>query len=151
MLINIDTEILNKRLGNWIQQTCEKSTSWSSRIYPENARLVHPKASLYSILYCGGLVAKLCLTLVTLWTIAHQIPLSMEFSRQGILDRVAFPFSKESSRPRDQTQVSYSAGRFFTKWASKEAQYTILIKNKSHMITSIDKKKMHLTKSTVQS
>ena len=27
-------------------------------------------------------VSQLCLTLVTLWTVAHQIPLSMGFSRQ---------------------------------------------------------------------
>ena len=35
---------------------------------------------------CGGgggaLIAKSCPTLVTLWTVAHQAPLSMGFSRQ---------------------------------------------------------------------
>ena len=31
-----------------------------------------------------------------------------------ILEWVAFPFSRESSQCRDQTQVSYIAGRFFT-------------------------------------
>ena len=31
-----------------------------------------------------------------------------------ILEWVAFPFAKESSRPRDQTQVNHTAGRFFT-------------------------------------
>ena len=31
---------------------------------------------------CCCLVAKLCPTLVTLWTVAHQAPLSMVFSRQ---------------------------------------------------------------------
>ena len=35
-----------------------------------------------------------------------------------ILDWVAFPFSRESSQPWDQTQVSRTAGRFFTSWAS---------------------------------
>ena len=30
----------------------------------------------------GGLVAKSCPTLVTLWTVAHQAPLSMGFSKQ---------------------------------------------------------------------
>ena len=29
-----------------------------------------------------GLVAKSCLTLVTPWTVAHQVPLSIGFSRQ---------------------------------------------------------------------
>ena len=31
-----------------------------------------------------------------------------------ILKWVAFPFSKVSSQPRDQTQVSHTAGRFST-------------------------------------
>ena len=31
-----------------------------------------------------------------------------------ILERIAFAFSRESSQPRDQTQVSHIAGRFFT-------------------------------------
>ena len=31
-----------------------------------------------------------------------------------ILEWVAIPFSRESSPPRDQTQFSYIAGRFFT-------------------------------------
>ena len=30
----------------------------------------------------GGLVTKLCLTLVTPWTVASEVPLSMGFSRQ---------------------------------------------------------------------
>ena len=40
-----------------------------------------------------GLVAKLCLTLVTLWTVAHQAPLSMGFSRQEYWSGVPFPSS----------------------------------------------------------
>jgi len=31
-----------------------------------------------------------------------------------MLEWVAIPFSRESSRPRDQTQLSDVAGRFFT-------------------------------------
>ena len=33
------------------------------------------------------------------------------------------PFSRGSSQPEDQTQVSCIAGRFFTMWATKEASY----------------------------
>ena len=40
----------------------------------------------------------------------------------GILELVAFPFSKGSSQPRDQTQVSRIAGGFFTSWATRESQ-----------------------------
>ena len=40
----------------------------------------------------------------------------------SILEWVAFPFSRGSSQPRDQTQVSRIAGEFFTIWATREAQ-----------------------------
>ena len=44
-----------------------------------------------------------------------------------ILEWVAFPFSRESSQPRDQTPVSYLAGGFFTSWATREVQtYTLV-------------------------
>ena len=61
---------------------------------------------------------------VTLWTVACQAPLSMEFSRQKLLEWVAMPFSRASSQPRDQTQVSHIAGGFFTVWATRKAQTT---------------------------
>ena len=55
----------------------------------------------------------------------------MEYSQQGssvhgnsltrILEWVAIPFSRGSSQPRDGTQVSCIAGRFFTVWTIREA------------------------------
>ena len=39
----------------------------------------------------GGLVAKSCLTLATPWAVAHQAPLSMEFSRQEYWSGWPFP------------------------------------------------------------
>ena len=39
-----------------------------------------------------------------------------------ILERVAFPFSRGSSQPRDRTQVSLIVDGFFTSWATREAQ-----------------------------
>ena len=39
-----------------------------------------------------------------------------------ILEWVAVPLSRGSSPPRDRTQVSCIAGRFFTIWATNEAQ-----------------------------
>ena len=41
-----------------------------------------------------------------LWTVAHQAPLSVEFSRQEYCSGVAMASSRGSSRPRDQTHVS---------------------------------------------
>ena len=37
------------------------------------------------------------------------------------LEWIAIPFSRGSSQLRDQTRVSYIAGRFFTIWATREA------------------------------
>ena len=39
-----------------------------------------------------------------------------------ILEWVDFSFSREYSQPRDQTQVSHTAGGFFTSWATREVQ-----------------------------
>ena len=44
----------------------------------------------------------------------HGIP------QASILEWVAIPFSSGSSWPRDWTQVSCTAGRFFTLWATRE-------------------------------
>ena len=51
----------------------------------------------------------------------------MDYTVHGILQArmlkwVAVPFSRESSQPRDWTQVSHIAGRFFTSWDTREAQ-----------------------------
>ena len=45
--------------------------------------------------------------------------------QERALEWVAFPFSRGSSRPRDQTQVSCIAGRFFTIWATKNPSIRI--------------------------
>ena len=62
-------------------------------------------------------VAQLCPTLCD----------PMDYAVHGILQArilewVAFPFSRGSSQPRDQTQVSHIAGGFFTRWATREAR-----------------------------
>ena len=50
----------------------------------------------------------------------------MEFSKPEYLSWVAVPFSRESSQLVDQTQVSCIAGGFFTNWANREAQHSII-------------------------
>ena len=40
-----------------------------------------------------------------------------------ILEWIAMPSSRGSSQPRDQTQVSRIAGRFFTSWDTREVHY----------------------------
>ena len=48
-------------------------------------------------------------------------------SQARILERIAIPFSRGSSQPRGQIQVSCIAGRFFTVWATREAQYILIV------------------------
>ena len=55
---------------------------------------------------------------VTPWTIVHGI------LQARILEWVAFPFSRRSSQPRDRTQISHIAGRFFISWATGKSQNT---------------------------
>ena len=61
-------------------------------------------------------VAQSCLTLCD----------PMDYTVHGILQArilewVASPFSRGSSQPRDWTQLSRTAGGFFTSWAMREA------------------------------
>ena len=53
----------------------------------------------------------------TLWTLAHQAPLSMAFFPSRILEWIAISSPQGFPRPRDQTYVSWVsciAGRFST-------------------------------------
>ena len=56
----------------------------------------------------------------TPWTVTHQAPLSMRFLQARILEWIAMLFSRGSSQPSYQTQVSHITGGFFAIWA-KEA------------------------------
>ena len=54
----------------------------------------------------------------TPWSIAHQVFLSMEFSRRNT-GVGSHSFSRRSSWTRDQTWVSCIAGEFFTIWVTR--------------------------------
>ena len=64
-------------------------------------------------LCCAWLLSNVRL-FVTPWTVAFQAPLSMGILQARILEWVAMPSSRGSSQPRDRTQVSCTAGGFFT-------------------------------------
>ena len=68
------------------------------------------------------LVAQRVWVFATPWIAARQAPLSMGILQARILEWVAIPFSRGSSQPREWTQVSHIAGRFFTFWDAREAQ-----------------------------
>jgi len=61
-------------------------------------------------------VTQLCPTLCNLmnYTVLGSL-------QARILECVTFPFSRGSSQPQDQTQVSHIASGFFTGWDTKEA------------------------------
>ena len=65
------------------------------------------------VLCCAGSLSRVQFFVIP-WIAAHQAPLSMGIIQARILEWVAMPSSRESSQPRDQTQVSPIAGRFFT-------------------------------------
>ena len=73
-------------------------------------------------LSCCCLVTKLCLTLMTLWTVARQAPSVHGISQARILEWVAISFSRGSSWPRDQTHVSCIGRGILYHWANREAQ-----------------------------
>ena len=56
-----------------------------------------------------------CPTLCDLWTVAHQAPLSMGFSRQEYWNGSLFPTPGESSQPRNRTHILLQAGSLPTE------------------------------------
>ena len=69
-----------------------------------------------------------------------------------ILEWVAIPFSRESSQPRNETQVSHITCRFFTIWATREGpgakkkKIKIKIKKKQYWNKFNRLKKLSITK-----
>ena len=77
------------------------------------------KLKLYAI---ESEVARLCPTLCDPMDCSLPGSSVHRIFQARVLDWVAIAFSRGSSPPRDRTQVSLTAGRFFTSWAPREAQ-----------------------------
>ena len=69
------------------------------------------------------------------WTVAHETPLSMGILWTRIWELVSMPSSRGSSQPRNRTQVSRIAGRFFTSWATREVPFKLFKKDKKKHIS----------------
>ena len=66
----------------------------------------------------------------TPWTVSCQAPLSMGILQARILEWVAIPYSRRSSQPRYQTQVSPMASRFsIIKGVVKKIIWSGVVKN----------------------
>ena len=88
----------------------------------------HLKGCLYLLVHAKSL--QFCLTLCNPWTVAHQAPLSMEFSRQEHWSGLPFPPPGDLPDPGIEPMSLKSpalAGRFFTTSATWEATYVYLI------------------------
>ena len=71
-------------------------------------------------------VTKLCLTLATPWTVAHQAPLSMRFPRQEYWSGLPFPSGGDHPNPGVKPMFSALAGGFFTTRALGTARLQVL-------------------------
>ena len=78
------------------------------------------KGEDWEVSCCIVLVAQSCLTLCDSLDCSPPGSSVHGILQARMLEWVAIPFSRRSSWPRDQTQVSHIAGRFFTIWATRE-------------------------------
>jgi len=75
------------------------------------------------------LCAQLCLTLLIPWTVAHQAPLSMRFSRQEYWSGLPCPTLVDLPDPEIELASLMSSaltGRYFTTSTTWEAQYRFI-------------------------
>ena len=91
-----------------------------------NNQMFHELISTATAWKWKVLVTRSCLTLCD--PMDHSLPVSSVHGilQARILEWVAIAFSRGSSWPRDQTQVSCIAGRFFTIWAARERHLHVL-------------------------
>ena len=86
-----------------------------------------PLHCLMDIIYaCVSHVAQSCLTLCNPLDCSPPGSSVHGMLQARILEWVAMPSSRGSSQPRDWTQVSCIAGRFFTIWMTREAIIIII-------------------------
>jgi len=81
----------------------------------------------------GGFITKSCPTLVTWWTIAHQTPLSMGFSRQEYWNGLPFYSPGDLPNPGIEPRAPILQVDSFTDWAIREALWLI-----THLIMGHD-------------
>ena len=80
-------------------------------------------------------VAQLCVTLCDPMDCSLPGSSIHGIFQASVLEWVAISFSKESSRPRDETQVSCIVGRRFTVWARKGHKVGVWINLPNHYQT----------------
>ena len=79
---------------------------------------------------CSSLSCVRCFA--TPWTVACQAPLSSGILQAWIPELVAIPFSRGSSWPSDQTQVSCIVGWLFTIWTTRSDSVSMCVNTPEH-------------------
>ena len=112
------------------QYICYSSSLHWYAVIIQSPQFIH--LVLYSLCFC--LVAKLCPTLCNPVDCNPPDSSVHGISQARTLEWVAMPFSRASSQPRDQTQVSCIAGRFLTTWTtSKPCTFYAVVSLLSHV------------------
>ena len=106
-------EIYTVSVATWYEWKC-KIRHWSATSREEG--LIQETCVCVHVCMCVCVkVTQSCPTLCD--PMDYKVP---GIFQARIPEWVAFPFSRGSSQPRDWTQVSCIAGRFFTSWATRE-------------------------------
>ena len=102
----------------WKQLLCPLTDEWI-QIW---CTYIHIYTYIYNeILKANVLVAASCLTLCDPMDCSQSGSYVQGIIQARRLAWVTIPFSRGSSWPRDQTQVSYTMGRFFPVWATRHS------------------------------
>ena len=106
---------------------------------PNGVYFCTSEGCLHWILNSEVLVAQLCLTLCDCMDCSPPSSTVHGILQARILEWVAIPFSKRSSRPRDETQVFCIGRRIPYCWAIQEAQEcSLLPASKSERLEETD-------------
>ena len=122
--------------GRFLKVVCTNIPDWEPRLivqraesikWAETVYIFEPKDSIFSLWRVGRSVVS---DSGISWTVARQstvcsvsvIPLSMEFSRQECWSELPFPSPGDLPDPGIEPESPATASRFFTNWATKEAQ-----------------------------
>ena len=122
-------------LSSTISQRLLRFMSTESSDAASPSVMINIQSTISPVVYsvCEGevevLVAQSCPTLCDPMDCSPPGSSVHEISRTRVLEWVASPFSRGSSRSRDWTWVSLFAGRCFDIWATREAHISIYMKH----------------------
>ena len=123
--------ILQARTLEWVAISFSNAWKWKVNYKWVQKRgeamklLMHRKSLQYFL--CCAVLCLVAQSRLTLWDLMDcsppgytVAPLSVEILQARILEWIAISSCKGSSQPRDQIQVSHTADKFFTIWATRE-------------------------------